>query len=443
MNNLPIVALVGPPNAGKSTLLNKIAGNSVAVTSEVAGTTRDRQYLETMWNGTPFMLVDTAGLSIDATGELEENVSKQTDIAFEEADVVVLVLDGRQNRLSIDQPILHKFRKSKKPLLLVVNKLDSAGKAEEKLSEFASLGIKPTFGISSLTGRGIGDMLDYIVSLLATAGNGLKPSPTSATTINVSIVGKPNVGKSSLFNAILKEDRVVVSAVPGTTRTAIDEHMNIAGVDYTFIDTAGLKKKTHRQDKPDIYSGFQTFKAIRRSDVCLFVIDSIEEITKQDQRVAQEIFELEKGCVILANKIDVYDGDKEKLQDYISLHFPFLWMCPLFFVSGKTGKGLEDALQAIQPIYERRHKTTEPEDLQKLLDRKMKANPPKLLRDQKKPKVYCLKQLDINQPLFELVVNHPAAISMQFRKFVENSIIKELDYWGTPITLRLKGKDKA
>jgi GTP-binding protein len=439
---LPIVAIIGQPNVGKSTLMNKIAKKPLAVTSPLEGTTRDRQYIDSAWNGAHFTMVDTAGLNLAAKSELEHSLHKQIEIALEEADVLVLVVDGRLNRLSVDDTVLKKFRKIKKPILLALNKLDSPAKWDEKVAEFMSLGLKEIFPISSINGRGIGDLLDSVSKHLKALNLGDVGKEASAT-IAVSIVGKPNVGKSSLFNAIVKEERVVVSEIPGTTRTAIDSEITFDGHDYTFIDTAGLKKKTYRQETPDIFGGFQTFKAIRRSDVCFLVIDSVEDITKQDQRVANEIFEMEKGVIILANKIDIFNGDREKLRDYISMHFPFLWMAPLFFVSGKTGEGLQEALEAILPIFERRNKKVDAEALKVLLAKKMKINPPKLLRDQKRPMVYSLRQLDINPPKFELLVNHPAAISKQFKKFVENGIIKDLDFWGTPITLKTVGKDKA
>lgn len=450
MNNLPIVAIVGQPNVGKSTLLNKIAGVPLAVTSAIAGTTRDRQYVDTSWNGVNFTLVDTAGLALGGQDELEHSMSRQIDIALQEADAVILVVDGRLNRLSVEQSTLQKFRNIQKPVLLAINKLDSPKTAEEKVAEFQSLGIKNIFPISSISGKGIGDMLDYVSKVISDVGADLiRPqegkigsSPTPDT-ISVAIVGKPNVGKSSIFNSILKEERVVVSPIPGTTRTAIDSPFEYKNQPYLFIDTAGLKKKEYRQAQPDIYGGFQTFKSIRRSDVCLFVIDAVEEITKQDQRIAQEIFSQEKGIVLLVNKIDVFDGDKNKLQDYVSMHFPFLWMSPVFFVSGKTGDGLNEALDALKPIFDRRNKKIDNQTLSEFLNTAMKKNPPKLLRDQKRPKVFSLHQVDINPPTFELLVNHPAAISQQFRKFVENSIIKDLDFWGTPISLRLKGKDKS
>lgn len=438
---LPIVAIVGQPNVGKSTLLNKIAGRPLAVTSPLAGTTRDRQYLDTSWNGVHFTLVDTAGLTLSKE-ELEESLNRQIDIALQEADVVMLVVDGRLNRASMDQSTLAKFKRIKKPVFVCVNKLDSPKNMEEKVAEFMSFGIQPLFGVSAISGKGIGDMLDHIAKTIQDLGL-TKEEPVEKHGIAMSFVGKPNVGKSSLFNKILNEERVVVSPIPGTTRTAIDEFLTFEGQEYTIIDTAGLKKKEYRQSQPDIYGGFQTFKSIRRSDVCFLVVDATQELTKQDQRVAQEIFSQDKGIVILANKFDLYKGKKEALQDYISMHFPFLWMSPLFFVSAHTGEGLTEALRSVKPIYENRLKEIPPERLKTFLENKMKINPPKLLRDQKKPKVFGLVQLATNPPMFELLVNHPAAISQQFRKFVENSLIKDLDFWGTPITLKLRGKDKT
>lgn len=463
-SSLPIVAIVGHPNAGKSTLLNKIAGKPLAVTSEIAGTTRDRQYLDISWNEKTFTLTDTAGLNLDLNNELEINVQKQIEVAILEADAIIFLVDGKEPAPAIDLKIIKKFRNLKKPIALAINKLDSAKNLEEKLANFARLGIKQIFAVSAITGRGIGDLLDFISSVLppniqsSEINEGYKKQPTLA----VSITGKPNVGKSSIFNAILKQERAVVSSIPGTTRTAVDSRININGIDYIFIDTAGLKKKEHRQTKADIFSGFQTFKSIRRSDVSFFVIDANEEITKQDQRIAQEIFKMEKGCVILANKIDIYSESNIKLgapggnqnsgksiddkygtlRDYISHHFPFLWMCPAFFVSAKTGNGIKEALNAIKPIFEARNKNIDSQILSEFLTKKLKINPPKLLRDQKKPKVFSLLQTGVNPPKFELLVNHPAAISQQFRKFLENSIIRELGFWGTPITLKLIGKDK-
>lgn len=459
---LPIVAIVGLPNAGKSTFFNKIVGGQVAVTSEVAGTTRDRQYAEVPWSTHTFSLTDTAGLAFFGDeNELERSVKKQIDIATKEADVLLLLVDGKAGVDAIDRSVLLAFRKIKKPVVLAVNKLDSPNNLESLTAPFYKLGVKAVFPISSVTGRGIGDLLDHVVSVLPPSDPTTYSLPASSaggqptTSISVAVVGKPNVGKSSIFNQIVEDERVVVSDVPGTTRTAIDSKIILDGDEYTFIDTAGLKKKEHRQARPDIYSGFQTYKSIRRSDVCLFVIDASQPVTSQDQAIAAEIIDQEKGCIILATKIDAYLKDSKRtgtagagkkskdsaitetevapLQAYISHNFPFLWMCPVYFVSGLTGEGINDALKNIKPIYERRHKEVSQEDLDALFKKWMKIAPPKRLLDQKEPKAYGLKQIATNPPKFEILVNHTPAIQETFRKTIENAIIKDLDFWGTPI----------
>lgn len=477
---LPIVAIVGEPNVGKSTLLNRIAGGHWTITSKVPGTTRDRQYVNTSWNGVNFTLVDTAGITFQITQGLEAELNKQIDIALKQAEVIIFVVDSKAGPEAVERKALLKFRKIKRPIIVAVNKVDSPKLFAESVLPFRSFGLKSLCPVSALSGRGLGDLLDAVSRVLKDKGFGQKEE-VPAPGIAVSIVGKPNVGKSSLFNKIIKEERVVVSPVPGTTRAAIDTRIGISGQAYTFIDTAGLKKKTHRQTEADIYAGFQTFKAIRRSDVCFLVIDATQEITVQDQKVAQEILQMEKGLIILANKIDLCDlplppptrGGKlshtrssprdgedhsfpplikggrwgvesvsQNLRNYISLHFPFLWMSPVFPVSALTGQGLNDALSAIKPIFEARHKTASQDELDVFLQNKLKNNPPKLLRDQKKPKVFRLAQVAANPPMFELLVNHPAAISKQFRDFLRNRIIKELNFWGTPVVLKLRGKDK-
>lgn len=439
--NLPIVALVGPPNAGKSTLLNKIVRGQLAVTSDLPGTTRDRQYVETSFQGVDFILADTAGLVLAAGEELERNVQKQIDVALKEAGVIVMVVDGKEPVGALDQKVLLKFRKIKKPKILAVNKLDSPKKREEMAAQFIKLGIKPYFPVSAITGAGIGDLLEHIAGVLPRRpSSGVAPEDGLLPAIAVSIVGKPNVGKSSIFNKILNDERAVVSSTPGTTRTSIDDKITINGIDYTFIDTAGLKKKAHRQATPDIFSGFQTFKSIRRSDVCFLVLDAAEPVTVQDQKIAQEILQMQRGCIIIANKIDLYHGQQKALQDYVSHHFPFLWMCPVFFVSAITGEGLDDAINAIKPIYDRRNKKIDNQILSEFLMKIMKKQPPKRLWDQKAPKVFSLHQTDINPPTFELVVNFPAAIAHHFKHFLENSIIKNLDFYGTSIKLHLKRK---
>ncbi len=435
MKNLPLIAIVGEPNVGKSTLMNKIAGQRLAVTSEIAGTTRDRQYIDTSWNGVDFTMVDTAGITFTKTEELEAELNEQIDHALQEADALMLVVDSKTDPQVMDRKALLKFRKSKKPVVLVVNKVDSPKLVESAAAPFAQLGVKAMYSVSSVSGRGIGDLLDEVATIL-------KEIPaedvTPPTGIAVSIIGKPNVGKSSLVNHLLGNKRVVVSNIPGTTRTAIDTHANIDGEDYTFIDTAGLKKKEHRQKLPDIYSGFQTFRAMRRSDVVMFMIDATQPVTKQDQSIAGEILDMSKPAIILVNKMDAYDGDEEKLKDYVSLHFPFLWFCPVFFISADTGAGIKEALGAVKSVFDSNRKTAEPEQVEKLLESILKTNPPRRMLDQREPKVYGLAQVDVNPPSFELEVNRSGAISEEFRRYLMKQVIKRLDFWGTPIKIYYK-----
>lgn len=441
MTKLPVVALVGPPNAGKSTLINRIEGNHVALTSDVAGTTRDRQYVDTNWNGVDFSVVDTAGFMAGVHAELETKVEVQIDIAIKEADIIIFVVDGKAPIANIEQGIIRKVRQIKKPVILAINKTDSAKKIEQNIGDFSKLGIKEVYAISSLNGSNIGDLLDSVASKIKELGKVVEPEPR-AHGIAVSIVGKPNVGKSSLLNRILGQERAVVSPVPGTTRNAIDTYATINGEDYTFIDTAGLKRKTYRQEEPDVFAGYQTFKSMRRSDVVLLLIDAVSEITKQDQMIAKSILDLEKGVIIVINKMDLYKGSEEALHDYVDKHFPQMWMSPVFFISAETGEGVEEMIKAIPEIHENRNKKLSDAEVDAYFQRKMKTSPPKRIMDQKIPRVFSLKQIGTNPPMFELYVNHPAAIAVHFRRTIQNGIVRELGFWGSPVILKLKGKDK-
>lgn len=434
---IPVIAIVGEPNVGKSTLFNRIAGHRIAVTSTVAGTTRDRQYIDSSWNGVDFSLIDTAGITFGNKQELESELTEQIDYATSEADLILFVVDGKLGPESIDRSSILKFRKIKKPVILAVNKLDGPKQLREFDNQFAKLGVKQMFPVSSVTGRGVGDLLDKISEELKK----LKlPKEELPLGIPVAIVGKPNVGKSSLLNAIVGENRVVVSSLAGTTRTAIDVSFKFDNTDFTFIDTAGLKKKTYRQAQPDVYSIFQTFKSIRRSEVVLFLIDATEPITKQDLAIAGEILDLGKGVIIVVNKMDAYEGSKDELQDYVSMHFPFLWFAPVHFISTATSENIIEMLQNIKPIYDARCKTASQEEIDRLLKYTLEKNPPRRMLDQKVPKVYGLEQIGTNAPMFELIVNHPAAISTQYKRYLEKMIIKKLEFWGTPIKLHLRKK---
>lgn len=443
-----LVAIIGEPNAGKSTLLNKIMSERLALVSDVAGTTRDRFYATTSWNGVDFTLIDTAGIVLGGEGggaqkreqkELENNVQAQVDVAISQADLILYVLDGKKDPQALNRAVLQKLRKSKKAVIAAVNKIDSPKKLEEAVRAYAFTGFKNIFAVSAVSGLGIGDMLDAVAAELAKKGFGKTLERTSE--ISASIVGKPNVGKSSIFNRILGEERVVVSNVPGTTRNVIDTVVEYKNSKIKFLDTAGLKRKEKRAPLPDIYAALQTLRAIHRSDICILAIDATEGISQQDQRVAKEIVDAGKGLVIAANKIDAIPSGKRKaLQKSLPDFFPFLWWAPAVSVSAKTGAGIEDVLNYILEISAARRRTVPEDRLEKFLRARIKENPPRRLRDQKEPKAYSLSQTASNPPAFLMLVNEPAAISAQFRKFIQNAIIKELGFWGTPVALHLESR---
>ena len=434
-----IVAIVGEPNVGKSTLLNKVISERIAITSPVSGTTRDRFYAGTTWNGIDFSLVDTAGIILDERDEMEINVQKQVDVALEEADLIVYVVDGKTPPESFNRQVLQKIRRQKKEVILVVNKVDAPKKMEQAKIDYQFTGIKKIFPLSSVAGTGVGDMLDGITDILKEKGfTTIEKDPSS---ISVSLLGKPNVGKSSLFNKILGEERVVVSSVAGTTRNVVDTDIEYRGNKIKFLDTAGLKKKEKRAELPDIYATFQTIRALHKSDICLLVIDVSLGITQQDQRIASEIVDAGKGLIIVANKIDkLNDEERLKLETNLGKYFEFLWWAPAVPISATSGEGVEDVLNYILKIQESRNKEIDNQTLSEFFYAKLKQRPPMRVRDERVPRVYSLHQVATNPPVFLMLVNQPSAISTPFRRFIQNSIIKELGFWGTPVKLRLEAK---
>lgn len=433
------VAIVGEPNVGKSTIINKIVSQRVAITSAVAGTTRDRFYAPTSWNGIDFILIDTAGIIPEQRDELEKNVQKQVEVAIKQADLIVLVVDGKKSADSFNRGILQKLRKSKKDIILAVNKVDASRLINTKAGEYKFTGIKDIFAISAVSGVGTGDLLDGITDVLKKQG--FDKIEEKTTEVSVSIIGKPNVGKSSLFNKIIGEERVVVSNVPGTTRNVIDTDLTYKGKAIKFLDTAGLKRKEKRAPLPDIYAVFQTLRAMHNSDICILVIDAKEGITQQDQRVAGEIVDAGRGLIVVANKIDLLNEKEQKdLQKQLPNFFEFLWWAPAVPVSALKGVGIKDVLDYILEIYNNRNKQIDEQTLNDFFQAKLKIRQPTRLRDERVPKIFSLHQVSVNPPVFKMVVNEPSAISMQFRKFIQNAVIKDLGFWGTPVILKLEPK---
>ncbi len=432
-----LVAIVGEPNVGKSTILNRLVSERAALVSGVAGTTRDRFYADTSWNGTDFTLIDTAGIILEERDELEKNVQAQVKIALDQADLLLYVVDGKAPPGSVNKQILQDIRRKKKPVLLLVNKVDSPKQLAAVPGNYAYTGIKTICPMSAVSGLGIGDMLDEIASALVTLG--FSTSERDDSELSVAIVGKPNVGKSSLFNAILGEERVVVSPIAGTTRNVVDTVVDYKGKKIKFLDTAGLKRHEKRAPLPDVYAAFQTIRELHRADICLFVIDAEEGITQQDQKIAGEIIDAGKGLAIAVNKIDLLDEkQRDKLTLTMSKFFPFLWWAPVVPISAKVGDGVEDLLDYILKIDENRRREIDQDTVTKFFKAKLKLREPQRIRDERVPKVFSLAQVRANPPVFLMVVNRPSAISMQFRKFIQNALTKEMNFWGTPVLLKLE-----
>ena len=434
-----LVAIIGEPNVGKSTILNRLISERAALVSGVAGTTRDRFYADTTWNGVDFTLIDTAGIILEQRDELEKSVQKQVKVALQQADLILYVVDGKRPPVSADRDILRDIWRQRKPVLLLVNKIDSPKQLAAVPGNYAFTGIKTICPMSAVSGLGIGDTLDEITKVLV--GLGFSTATREEGELSVAIVGKPNVGKSSLFNAILGEERVVVSSVPGTTRNVIDTLVEYGGKKITFLDTAGLKRHEKRAPLPDVYAAFQSIRAMHRADICLFVIDAREGITQQDQKIAGEIIEAGKGLAIAVNKIDLLD-EKERvaLSNTLTKYFPFLWWAPVVPISAKSHDGVDDLLSYILKIEENRHREIDPETVAAFFKAKLKLRQPQRIRDERVPKVFSLTQIRTAPPVFQMIVNRPSAISMQFRKFIQNAITKEMNFWGTPVLLKLEEK---
>lgn len=433
--NIPIVAIIGLPNSGKSTFFNKVIGIKKALVYPEAGTTRDRHYALTSWNGLPFYLIDTAGVARPGS-DLEKNVQKQTAIAIEEADLILLMADGKTSPSNQDFAVASKLSKQGKPVVLAVNKIDARNaKTESKAYEYVKLGLRSPYLISSINGSGIGDLLDQIVHLLKEK---FPPNKTEEDkSIKIAFLGKPNVGKSSLINALLNQERLIVHREAGTTRSAVDIPFMYQDRKFTLIDTAGIKKKWKQDLDVAAAAAFQSLRVLARTDVALFVLDAADRITIADQIIIQEIAAENKSLVMLLNKIDLLtERQREKLLDTLPHYFPQIWWVPAIFTSATHKIGLDLILKFVMKVYEVNAKKIDQEELDKFLGKILDEQAPGKMEDQRAPKVYNLKQIATNPPKFKLTVNFPAAIAHGWRKFFEKQFRLKFGFEGTPIEIK-------
>jgi GTP-binding protein len=432
----PFVAIIGLPNAGKSTFFNKVLRTRKALIHNEAGTTRDRHYGLTEWNEVSFYLIDTAGLNNRPDSDLEKSVQKQTQIAIDQADAIIFVIDGKQEVSSDDFAIAKKLKRSKKIILLALNKFDSRGKnTESKKEQFQKLGLNDPFLISSLNGSGIGDLLDELTIQLKKKFSNNRQ--TTLQGIKLAFVGKPNVGKSSLINSLLKEDRLIVSPIAGTTRSTVDVPFDYRDTKFILLDTAGIKRRWKQDSDISAAAAFQSIRTMSQVDVALLVLESSEHITVQDQMVASQIIEQNKPAVILLNKSDLLTPEEQSaLLDRLPDYFPQLFWAPVVFTSALEKTNLTKILDLAIESYKKEQVEIAQELLDEFLQKILLKNFPGKIDDQRAPKIYNLKQIGTKPLEFKLTVNFPAAISTGWRRYFEKQLRLKFDLFSTPVKVR-------
>ena len=437
----PLVAVVGRPNVGKSTFFNKICGKRISIVDDTPGVTRDRIYADAEWCGYNFRMVDTGGLDSKSDDAFQGNIKEQADIAIDLADVIVFIVDGKDGLTQNDHEVGDYLRKCKKPVILVVNKLDNF--EVENTYEFYNLGLGEPYPISCEQSKGLGEVLDAIV---ANFGERNMDEEDDGK-IKIAIVGRPNVGKSSITNRVLGEDRVVVSNIAGTTRDAIETDFTHNGQVYTLIDTAGLRRKRGIENETvESYSVIRSMEAIKRADVVLIVMDASEEISEQDVRIAGYVHEEGKPSVIVMNKwdkIENKDGNTiNKYKDQLKLKLSFMDYFVPVFTSAVTGKRLYDVIEMVNKVYQNTIKRIPTGALNELLSSAILSNEPPY-RNGRKLKIQYITQAQVAPPTFVLFVNDASLMHFSYLRYLENRFRDAVDFTGTPIKFITRSKTEA
>lgn len=436
----PLVAVVGRPNVGKSTFFNKVCGKRISIVDDIAGVTRDRIYGDAEWCGHYFTLVDTGGLDFEEQGEIQQNIFAQAQIAIDLADVILLFVDGKAGLTNADRQVSEYLRKSKKHIIVVVNKLDNF--EIENSYDFYELGFKDVFAISAEQSKGLGDLLDQVVAYLKDNSKNLE-EPKQA--VKIAIVGKPNAGKSSLTNRLLGEERLVVSSIAGTTRDAIDTPFRYNNKDYVLIDTAGMRKKNAIEDSSiERYSVLRSIEAIKRADVVLIVIDVASGITEQDVKVAGFVHEQKKPSVIVLNKWDLVEKDDKTINTYINKLKEDLKFMDYFvpvFISAKTAQRTNKIMPLVEKVLENASKRIKTGVLNEIIQNAINMKQPPSKNGQRLKILYAT-QASTNPPNIVIFVNDKSALHFSYERYLENCIRAAVDFEGTPIQLTIKNRSE-
>jgi len=435
----PLVAIVGRPNVGKSMLFNKITGQRTSIVDDTPGVTRDRIYGKTDWNGREFSLVDTGGIEPTTDSEMLLFMRRQAEIAIDNADVIIMVTDVKVGVTAADQEVAAMLLRSRKPVCVAVNKCDSIGATDPAFYEFYSLGIGDVFEVSAIHGHGTGDLLDFCTDNFPPQSNDEEEDDV----ISVAIVGKPNVGKSSLLNRILGIERVIVSNVAGTTRDAIDSRFENEHGKYCFIDTAGMRRKSKVDDDIERYSNMRSIQAIDRADVCLIMIDAVEGVTEQDTKIAGLAHEAGKACVIVVNKWDLVDKETntmDKKTEEIRRDLSYMPYAPVLFLSALTGQRVDKLYELINTAYDFSCMRITTGMLNNVLaDATSRVQPP--TDKGRRLKIYYMTQIGVKPPHFVIFCNDARLFHFSYQRYLENQLRTTFGLQGTPIkiTIRQKG----
>lgn len=433
----PTVAIVGRPNVGKSTFFNYIVGKRISIVQDEPGVTRDRVYADATWKGKTFTLIDTGGIEPESEDIIVSQMRDQANIAIDIADVIIFLTDIKQGVTAADKEISLMLKKSKKPIVLVCNKADNYGKTSDDIYEFYNLGLGDPHPVSSVNAIGIGDVLDAIYEEFPET-----EKEEDEETIKVAIIGKPNVGKSSLVNQILGENRVIVSDIAGTTRDAIDSNFENEFGKYVFIDTAGIRRKSKVDEQIEKYSVMRSLLAVERADVCLLMIDANEGVTEQDRKIAGEAHEAGKASIIVINKWDAYEKDEHSMEKYkkqVYSELAYLSYAPIIFISAKTGQRVNKLFELINQVANQNALRVSTAVLNQVLNEAIAIVQPPTDKG-KRLKIYYMTQASTKPPTFVVFVNDKKLFHFSYERYLVNQIRKEFTLTGTPVRIMVREK---
>lgn len=434
----PVVAIVGKPNVGKSTFFNYIVGQRISIVEDTPGVTRDRVYADANWRGRDFTLIDTGGIEPESEDIIISQMRTQANIAINIADVIIFLTDIKQGVTAVDSEIALMLKKSKKPIVLVCNKADNIGNKPDEIYEFYNLGIGEPYAVSAANALGIGDVLDAVYEYFPSEDE----NNNNDDIIKVAIIGKPNVGKSSLVNKILGEERVIVSDIAGTTRDAIDSYFENEFGKYVFIDTAGIRRKSKVTESIEKYSVMRTLLAIERADVCLMMIDATEGVTEQDTKIAGEAHEAGKGIIIVINKWDEIEKDKGTFENFkkdVYNKLAYLTYAPIIFISAKTGQRVNKLYEMINEVASQNAMRVSTAVLNEVINEAIAITQPPTDKG-RRLKILYATQASTKPPTFVIFVNNKELFHFSYERYLVNHIRKEFGLQGTPVRIIVREK---